>query len=217
MIDFSNVKSIVIPEGEVLTIARGTDVLWRKQNKKYKVELEYLGSTETQYIDTGFIPNQDTRVLVDLQLTRISGNAPLFGGRVASKNKEYATFIIGDGTFQDGYGTSMTPYLGKGSTNRNVIDKNKNVFIVNGVTLKTHTEQIFQSEYTMFLFNINTKGSTTGTYKTYARLYSCKIYDNDALARDFIPVLDWNDRPCMYDKVTDELFYNAGTGEFLYG
>jgi hypothetical protein len=37
------------------------------------------------------------------------------------------------------------------------------------------------------------------------------------LVADFIPVLDLNDTPCMYDKVSGELFYNKGTGEFLYG
>ena len=30
MIDFSNVKSIVIPEGEVSMIARGEEILWQK-------------------------------------------------------------------------------------------------------------------------------------------------------------------------------------------
>lgn len=215
MMDFTGVKAITIPEGAVSVISRGSEILWRKQ--KYKVGVEYIESTGTQWIDTGFIPNQDTRVLADLQCTKISGNAPLFGARVASKSKEYASFMLSGGTYQDGYGTSMTPYLGKGSTNRNIIDKNKNVFIVNGVTLKTHTEQSFQPEYTMFLFNINTKGTPTGSFKTYARLYSCKIYDNDALARDFIPVIDWNETPCMYDKVTDELYYNAGTGAFEVG
>lgn len=30
MIDFSNVKSIVIPEGEVSVIARGSEILWKK-------------------------------------------------------------------------------------------------------------------------------------------------------------------------------------------
>lgn len=39
MIDFSNVKSIVIPEGEVDVIARGAEILWRKQTEK---KLRYI-------------------------------------------------------------------------------------------------------------------------------------------------------------------------------
>ena len=37
------------------------------------------------------------------------------------------------------------------------------------------------------------------------------------MIRDLIPVLDWDMKPCMYDKVSGELFYNAGKGEFSYG
>jgi hypothetical protein len=42
------------------------------------------------------------------------------------------------------------------------------------------------------------------------------VWENNALIHDFIPVLDWNDVACLYDKVTDELYYNQGTGEFSY-
>ena len=31
------------------------------------------------------------------------------------------------------------------------------------------------------------------------------------------PVLDKNGTPCMYDNVTDQFFYNAGTGQFIAG
>ena len=34
---------------------------------------------------------------------------------------------------------------------------------------------------------------------------------------DLIPVLDKNNIPCMFDKVTKQFFYNQGTGQFLYG
>ena len=37
------------------------------------------------------------------------------------------------------------------------------------------------------------------------------------LTRDFIPVLDLDGVPCMYDQVTKQMFYNSGTGNFLYG
>ena len=33
---------------------------------------------------------------------------------------------------------------------------------------------------------------------------------------NLIPALDPSGRPCMYDTVTKQPFYNAGTGEFLY-
>lgn len=52
----------------------------------------------------------------------------------------------------------------------------------------------------------------------YERFYLFKCTDNDGnLLFDFIPVLDKNNRPCMFDKVSKTCFYNQGTGEFLYG
>lgn len=49
------------------------------------------------------------------------------------------------------------------------------------------------------------------------KIYYFKIYDNDVLVRDFIPVLDHNGSPCMYDKVSKQFFYNSGTGDFIAG
>ena len=49
------------------------------------------------------------------------------------------------------------------------------------------------------------------------KLYSAKMYINNTLVRDMIPVLDPDGVPCMYDKVSDQFFYNAGTGSFIAG
>ena len=48
-------------------------------------------------------------------------------------------------------------------------------------------------------------------------IYSAKIYDNGALVRDFIPALDGGNIPCMYDRITNQYFYNQGTGDFIAG
>lgn len=49
------------------------------------------------------------------------------------------------------------------------------------------------------------------------RIYYLKLYDEGELARDFIPILDGDNKPCLYDKVEKKYYYNQGTGEFLYG
>ena len=45
----------------------------------------------------------------------------------------------------------------------------------------------------------------------------CKIWVAGVLVRDLIPVLDWSDVACMYDRVSGALFYNAGEGDFVAG
>ena len=45
----------------------------------------------------------------------------------------------------------------------------------------------------------------------------CKIYKDTSLIRDFIPVKDENNVVCLYDKISNQYFYNAGTGDFIAG
>lgn len=59
-----------------------------------------------------------------------------------------------------------------------------------------------------------------GTAKYYLKsiLYSCKIYDNGTLIRDFIPVKRISDSKCgLWDKVTKVFYPNSGTGTFTGG
>ena len=48
------------------------------------------------------------------------------------------------------------------------------------------------------------------------RLKRFYITRNGAYTLNLIPTLDRNGTPCMYDTVSKQTFYNAGTGEFLY-
>lgn len=47
------------------------------------------------------------------------------------------------------------------------------------------------------------------------RIWSCKCWC-DSVSYDFIPVLDADGTPCMYDKVSRTCFYNSGAGAFGY-
>jgi hypothetical protein len=73
----------------------------------------------------------------------------------------------------------------------------------------------FVAPVPLALFGLNNNGSVIS--HTKYNLHYCKLWDNGNLVRDFIPILDWDDNPCMYDKVSGELFYNKGTGDFSYG
>ena len=44
-----------------------------------------------------------------------------------------------------------------------------------------------------------------------------KIYDEDTLLRDYVPVLDENNIACLYDTVEGKFYYNQGTGVFIGG
>ena len=63
--------------------------------------------------------------------------------------------------------------------------------------------------------NSNSNDSADNRMSSY-RLYSIYIYDNDILMHNFVPCLDENGTPCLYDLLTKQTFYNQGTGNFLY-
>lgn len=53
---------------------------------------------------------------------------------------------------------------------------------------------------------------------TFAKLYYFQLYDeNETLLRDYIPVKDASGEPCLYDKVSEQLFYSANGVSFIAG
>ena len=77
------------------------------------------------------------------------------------------------------------------------------------------SKKSYYTDSSIFLFRTNPVQSGNNTFK--GKIYSSKIYNNNVLVRDFIPVLDPYGVPCMFDKVTNQYFYNAGTGDFIAG
>lgn len=179
--------------------------------------LECIESTGTQYIDTGFKPNQDTRLVMDVQ--PVSENASLaanefFGARNSTSSKAFAVqWNTTNNQFQHFYNNGYTNLSFGDFAIRQIIDVNKNTLSINGVT-NTRTYGSFQCDYSMYLCCLNNAG--VASFFANIRVYSCKIYDNDVLIRDYIPVLDSNDVPCLYDKVGRKLYYNSGAGTFDY-
>ena len=184
--------------------------------------LDYIESTGSQYIDTGFKHNQDTRVVMDAQLTSVSSNAWLFEGRngtgSASSLASKSVFFYYSSTslWTTDYGGSgdRLNFSGIGSTDRLSIDYDKNICTINGQTV-THTATTFQSNYNLFLLADNRAGSASGPAS--AKLYSCQIYDNGTLIRDFAPCINASGEIGLYDKVNGAFYGNAGSGEFTGG
>ena len=60
-------------------------------------QLEYIQSSGTQYIDTGFKPNQNTKFEVDLAITNTGCH--VFGARTAYLNKAFVLFWASNSEF----------------------------------------------------------------------------------------------------------------------
>lgn len=177
-------------------------------------QLEYIQSSGTQYVDTGFVPNQDTRVVCDCEYFATSSASWLFGVRVASGRAAFA-FLAYEGKFRTDYNNSYSLYFDAGTTKATHIDKVKNVTVVNGSETINDTYAAFNSQYSLFLLAVNTAGTTNGY--SAAKIKSCKIYDNDVLVRDYIPCMTTNGAVGLWDNVNSEFYGNSGTGVFAAG
>ena len=180
------------------------------------VELEYIESSGTQYIDTGFKPNQDTRVVMDTEVLVRKTQMAFFGTRVSTSSKRYE--FITNSTSGDSF---YSPYNNSAQTvfslanNRVHIDKDKNTTYVDGVSVATATYATFQTTHNLYVCAINNNG--TSGYVSSVRIYSCRIYDNGALVRDYVPCINQSGEAGLYDMVNSMFYDNVGTGTFTAG
>ena len=173
--------------------------------------LAYIQSSGTQYINTGFKPNQNTRVVVEMQLTDSALEQTPFLARTASKENSFGIFLQSTGWAVD-YGTLRLNFSSKiTATERLSLDFDKTKVTMNGERL-TFSAQEFLAPVNLFLFARNTNGALN--YYAIAKLYFCRIYDNGTLARDFIPCINASGEVGLYDLVGKQFYGNDGAGTF---
>lgn len=181
-------------------------------------KLQYIQSSGTQYIDTGFKHNQNTRIVMHVKPVSITANAWAFEGRISYTSASKGVFFYySSGKLwnadYNGSGNRKT-FAGISSTADLTIDYNKNICTINGVSI-TNTATTFQSTANLTLLACNTAGTIAGFLS--AKLYSCQIYDNGTLIRDFIPCCSANGTVGLWDDVNSVFYTNSGTGVFIDG
>ena len=54
-------------------------------------------------------------------------------------------------------------------------------------------------------------------YRYPARHYGVRFYERDVLVRDYVPALDKNGTPCMYEKIQKKFYYKNGNDSLIAG
>lgn len=173
-------------------------------------KVEYIQSSGTQYIDTGFIPNQNTSVELQFNGLISSGNQDYFGTSTSSNGYSYGLYDGGSKVY-DNYNDDKAIRSGHIS-GMMTVNKNKNVTTITGnYNLSyTHATATFTSAHSLYLF---ARWISTGAYRPATmKCYEFKIWDDGTLVRDFIPCYRKSDnKPGLYDIVNDVFYTNAAT------
>ena len=172
-------------------------------------ELEYIRSSGTQWIDTGFKPNQNTRVVMKLSATE-TGSHTVFGADIDWVDNGFA---LGVGFTHYGKETGTISGLNNGSPHE--VDFNKNIISMDGSTVLTMGASTFSVPHNLALFANNRAGGIQE--KTTMALYYCRIYDGNTIIRDYIPCKNAGGAVGLYDLIGQKFYGNAGTGSFTAG
>ena len=172
--------------------------------------LEYIQSSGTQYINTGFTPDSNTRVMArtwnDYALDVL--NYAICGTRTASKVKEFDLRC----SSQFYYGSSMVE---TGVSHSGTVDLNKNALRANGALVGTAPAESFECEYPLYIFALNGAGTALSNTMAAMRLYELNIFDGGTMERAFVPVRRKSDGAVgLVDGLTGVFYGNSGTGAF---
>ena len=191
--------------------------------------VEYLESTGSQYIDSGMISTSKSTVDVIFRLNDISQNGAIFGGRNTQLQKTFTLFYIGGSSKWFRFDYNAQRQIADASSI--TIDNNsKYKMSYNGVRAEItnmttdETNGFPLSEGTTFtttpiiLFAVNTNSGGDPSNVIAGTYFKGKIYEyrysDGANSIHFIPVISPDGEPCMFDKVSQKLFCNEGTGTF---
>lgn len=205
-----------------IQLRRKFNMLLASHKKPEYTPLKYLESTGTQYIDTGITGDENTKWIIAAEFTSITGAymGQSFSSAVNTEKNRVA-FGIASGQWYCGMGDTNNNNLGTADTQLHIftVDLPNKKFYIDGTLISVSWTDFAQP--TTILGGMCLFGrmlSNSGAISPYAsaRVYSSKIYKNNVLVQDLIPILDKNGVPCMWDRVTNKLFYNDGTGNFAY-
>lgn len=196
----------------------GTGVFYGTVSRKLPdgyTQVEYIESSGTQYIDTGFVPDSNSGIKMKTNVLSVpSRNSWLFGSRNNNATARFEIICISGTVYRFYYGTSNYAFSGLSMTGEMEIVVDGNSATINGATV-TASATTFSGSNSLYLFSCH--GGAAEDETSYQKLYSCQIYDNGTLVRDYVPCRDASGVLGLYDLVNDEFYSNAGSGTFTAG
>lgn len=203
---------------------------------------EFLESTGEQYIDTAWACRANLQIECDYSFPQVKhlsqtayylfgargyGYAWMHGVMLPSVSDQRASFwngynqggggafIVHDSSGDFGKIEDHEEYIKK----RHTVNISKRGVKITGIYQLRQNFNYNYSSYTepatLILFGAYLNGEKR---KSYYRCHSYRQEDTTTGEKlSYIPAVDENGVPCMFDKVSEQPFYNSGTGSFIVG
>lgn len=174
-------------------------------------ELEHIESSGTQYIDTGVVPNANTKAVLTYQLTNPNtSNQAIFGVAGQFSFRWYGS----SGCFRSNGGNSVDfPKTIDATAKHTVVKETLTTTLDETHTLTTTAGTVSQTLY-LFAQHHATSGAQT---LSSIKVFGFKLYDSNVLVRDFVPCRNPSNAIGLYDVVNSVFYPNLGSGTFTAG
>ena len=202
--------------------------------------LQYLQAKQSdgkQYIDTGYVHNDSTKVDIRIQIDHVGGWQGFYGARYFNGGEadRFSVWVhTTDECFCSELGTTRQDKKTYTVDTSKIYDihlakKGEESYVeadgVKVVSLGTGTATggSFDEGRSDYLFALHQyyKDNTPNWYPNFhtkAKLYSCRIYSGTTLERDFVPAKRKSDNVLgLLDLANGKFYTNAGTGTFTAG
>lgn len=188
-------------------------------------EVEYIQNTGTSYVNTGFKPNQDTRIVCEMQCVTSTNSALHFGcGGWDRTNGMWLTYENGiSGTLHIAWlgQTRWATYNIHGDYNRHKYDWNKNTLYMDDVLVGSSTYGSYQCVNHLGIFaqlQVDPPNETVGGLYLKGKAFMFDVYDNGTLVRNYVPCTrDSDGKAGLYDLVNNTFNLSADGTLFLAG
>lgn len=181
---------------------------------------EYIESTGTQFVDTGFKPSNLTSYVLDMQFVSAKANSDNHFFSVNATNTYFALRLSANKTsFSVRWGKgalAVLPHSGN-LTDRHVFTCNKGIFQCDDSEPVSFEPTVFTQPQTISLFTFT---NNTGAHSSNSciKIYSLQMYEDGELVRDMVPCYDTQSNTRgLYDFVRQTFTKNGGSGAFTLG
>ena len=186
----------------------------------YAYKVQYLQSSGVQHINTGVVPDRNTMFKGSYEYLGTVGAKANYDMIAACAQPRYYPVSLNSASATHALNERYVSYNDTPNQTHPYRTRHTIVFndalhrvFVDNKYISTFTTGFTGASHTCYLFASN-NNNNKAAYHSKARIYWCEFTDTatGTVLRRFIPVVDENGKPAMFDEINEKLYYNLGTG-----